>query len=1027
MAHLIDCRKRLGRSLWISLLSAVALAAYVGPAWAEPPIRIYLIGNSLTWDTVPGTLDGTVHWHVDCGKSLPYIFNHPNKPCVKSSKLWPQALKENRYDFLVVQPHYGSTLHEDVETIVKWAEMQPDAAIVIHTGWARQESRAEEYANDTATGKLVHSPAYFRKLVGALRKRFPERSIRQTYAIDLLDQIAADIRRGEAPFASLAELHRDKIHMTLDSGRYLMHNAMRAALGQPASARGFEGLDPKVRKYLDHVLRSVRTARLSSEQVEGLDRDFAYDRPDKTIAATTQEGANNYDADVVAVGDRLWLSWLEYIPGKGDQIRVARHSNRNATRSFTVGSIGVYSRPTLTVDSQQRMWLSFEVEIDGQWDVFVWQLENGQPVGDKIRVSSGNGADVRHRVAADNDGGLWFVWQSDQNGQFEIVSRHFHAPQLSPLEVVSRNPRGDWHPDLAVDGNRLVVVWDRFDGSSYDVMMRLYDKGQWQPPVLLAGGPAFQGRAQVVTDKQHHCWIAWEEGGGNWGRPYRGISTLALRDHRGPLHRHRSLALAVIRPDGAIAKVQPPPMPARDHAIRRHTPHPGIRRTGAYYERPRLAVDNGGRVWIAYRHFYCPWIGITHHSHVEAGWGVYARYLDEAGWSQLYRFSIGQGDGMQSLELAPHGNGIAAVWTTGRTHRSKNGRPRGIATAGVTAPDPGKTAIPSAAAATQEWPRQTAKPPTADATSPLRRREYSLFFGDLHRHTDLSLCRVPTDGTMDDAYRYAIDVADLDFLGITDHSRDLDQGDALSQLWWRCRKNVTRYELQGEFVPFFAYERSHANTADHNVISLRPDMLRPHTYPVSEFWKELDDRTITIPHQPVRRDTWKYQNDRLRPLAEIFQGCRNHSIEDDIHRGLAKGYHLGFIASSDHQSTSASYAGVWAESRNRESIFRALQSRRTFGSTSKMKLAVTAGEHWMGERIVAEEFPTVSLEADAATPIRRVELLIDGRVTETLSPNKRRFTLRRSLRLAGNHYVYFHLVEANGNEAWSSPIWLESP
>ncbi len=138
MAHRIHSRQRIGRPLWTVLLCAVALAGYVGPARAESPVRIYLVGNSLTWDTVPG--------------------------------------------------------------------------------------------------KLVHSPAYFRQMVSRLRKRFPERSIRQTYAIDLLDQIDTDIRRGEAPFASLAELHRDKIHMKLDSGRYLMHNAMRAALGQPASA-----------------------------------------------------------------------------------------------------------------------------------------------------------------------------------------------------------------------------------------------------------------------------------------------------------------------------------------------------------------------------------------------------------------------------------------------------------------------------------------------------------------------------------------------------------------------------------------------------------------------------------------------------------------------------------------------------------------------------------------------------------------------------------------------------------------------
>ncbi len=42
------------------------------------------------------------------------------------------------------------------------------------------------------------------------------------------------------------------------------------------------------------------------------------------------------------------------------------------------------------------MWLSFEAKVDGQWDLFMWQPKNGQPVGDKIRISSGKGADVRH-------------------------------------------------------------------------------------------------------------------------------------------------------------------------------------------------------------------------------------------------------------------------------------------------------------------------------------------------------------------------------------------------------------------------------------------------------------------------------------------------------------------------------------------------------------------------------------------------------------------------------------------------------
>lgn len=227
---------------------------------AEPKrTSYYLIGNSLTWDTVPSRLSGDVQWHVDCGKSLPFISAHPEKPCVKTSTLWPEALREKQYDLISVQPHYGSTLTQDVETIAAWIKLQPNAVFVIHSGWARQVQRAEEFSSYANPMEMEHSPNYVRALVTELRRRFPKREFRQTLAQNLLAYIAQDIQAKRAPFDDLSELHRDAIHMTLDEGRYLMHNAMRQALGQPISIAGFEKIDPKVQKYLDGVLTWLKT------------------------------------------------------------------------------------------------------------------------------------------------------------------------------------------------------------------------------------------------------------------------------------------------------------------------------------------------------------------------------------------------------------------------------------------------------------------------------------------------------------------------------------------------------------------------------------------------------------------------------------------------------------------------------------------------------------------------------------------------------------------------------------------------
>ena len=220
----------------------------------------YLIGNSLTWDTVPSRLDGDVQWHVDCGVALPQIYARPNQPCVKESTIWPKALHEKQYDFVSVQPHYGSTLMQDVETISNWVKLQPKGVFIVHSGWALQAQRANEFASLATPNQMTHSPHYIRALVSELRQLFPGREIRQTLAQNLLAQVADDIDAGRSPMKNVAELYRDPIHMTHDHGKYLMHNAMRRGLGQPLSAVGFENLNPEVKQYLDGLLALLTTS-----------------------------------------------------------------------------------------------------------------------------------------------------------------------------------------------------------------------------------------------------------------------------------------------------------------------------------------------------------------------------------------------------------------------------------------------------------------------------------------------------------------------------------------------------------------------------------------------------------------------------------------------------------------------------------------------------------------------------------------------------------------------------------------------
>ena len=322
-------------SLWLSMHATIG--------WAEqPPAKsYYLIGNSLTWDTLPGSLDGDVAWHVDCGVSLPHIFAHPEKPCVESSTLWPTALKEKQYDVISMQPHYGSTLEQDIETIGRWMAMQPKAVFVIHSGWAHHAQRETQFAKFDYTGPMSHSPAYYRELVARLRQLHPTRELRQTRAINLLEQLSQDIAAKQAPFAAIVDLYRDDIHMKPESGKYLMHNAMRHALGQPRSSAGFEKMDANVKQYLDGLLdrlslvdadealleqvlsptentdRSALIAKLSSEDLK---TKLTALLPQIEEAAALRRQTISLQADLKAIDGKLYFAsrgpqWLYLAAG----------------------------------------------------------------------------------------------------------------------------------------------------------------------------------------------------------------------------------------------------------------------------------------------------------------------------------------------------------------------------------------------------------------------------------------------------------------------------------------------------------------------------------------------------------------------------------------------------------------------------------------------------------------------------------------------------------------------------------------
>ncbi len=762
---------------------------------------------------------------------------------------------------------------------------------------------------------------------------------------------------------------------------------------------------------------------------------FLYDKADEIVETVLLENPLYYDAGIATASNGLWIAWLEFQPKSGDQIWLGlRGANGKWIERKQISSVvGDYANPTPTIDALGRLWVSYETSKGSNWNVEVQQATEIN--GNHSEKNSTSFVGINHRITAGPDGSVVVVCQQESQGRFRAIgmriSNRSKVFTTDALKDISTSGNA-WHPSVAVSADNSVhLICDAYDGQSYNVLSQFTTKATHEN-LTLAATPGFEANAQIASGKDGKVWVVWEEDGENWGKRYVARTpgdkkSTKMVDNEGPLHRFRKLHFGELDEKSAQLKTYDLPQPSFELSNHRTNAPPDLKNFGAFYEGAQLVVDGQNRPWIVYRHFYVPWIGIVPETHKQDNARLYARCLLRDGWSKLYSFTEGQGDGMQRISVSPKQDGINLAWTTGRTdRRDPKSTHRGIALAeisfkGAKAKIPAKTRIVSLASNTiAASPALSARP-----VASLGSRQYELFYGDLHRHTDISLCFSPADGTIDDAYRYAIDAAPLDFMGITDHTHDLAMGDPLSLVWWRSRKEVDRHALGTKFFPFYSYERSRGDT-DHNVFSLRDDMLRPHTYPLTQFWSELDTNTFTIAHQPFNRVLWNYKDNIHRPLVEIYQGFRNNSVEQDAKEGLMRGHQFGIIAASDHLSTGASYAGVWAEKPSRESIFRAMQARRTFGSTSKITLKVTCGEHWMGESFATNSMPPIQISVQAPSPISDLELFLDGELLKTgvTSGKDGSYIYDADKSLTGAHLFYVHVKLLDGNRAWSSPLWV---
>jgi hypothetical protein len=339
-----------------------------------------------------------------------------------------------------------------------------------------------------------------------------------------------------------------------------------------------------------------------------------------------------------------------------------------------------------------------------------------------------------------------------------------------------------------------------------------------------------------------------------------------------------------------------------------------------------------------------------------------------------------------------------------------------------------------------------------------------VYFGDLHQHSEISGCG-RRNGRLDQNQHYTRFVRGLDFMCTIDHAEH--QND---HTWHMTKLAAEMYNRPDKFVTFSGFEwtsefdgggnlyRGHYNAIFRDVgkgdYYFSASDLRYNT-PL-ELWDALKasvggaENVLTFAHHTSRRMawlTWNYYEPDMAPLIEIaqargsyeYEGCftgleldndctrvRGHYIQD----GLKRGMRWGFVASGDHGGRQL--AAVFAPRLDRETIFHSLKNKRTYATSGeRIFLDVRVNGRFMGEEFILDkDTRNVEIHAVGTAPFVEIDIFRNGQsihkwVTKNTEVNLEWKDIE-PVSIRENSY-YVRVIQADGGQAWSSPVWVIDP
>ncbi|HAX73937.1 MAG TPA: hypothetical protein DCY20_10480, partial [Firmicutes bacterium] len=335
----------------------------------------------------------------------------------------------------------------------------------------------------------------------------------------------------------------------------------------------------------------------------------------------------------------------------------------------------------------------------------------------------------------------------------------------------------------------------------------------------------------------------------------------------------------------------------------------------------------------------------------------------------------------------------------------------------------------------------------------------NLYFGQLHSHTNLS----DGQGTIDEAYQYAKENAELDFFAVTDHSNSFDNDSqasladgSMSSKWNTGLDAANNYNEDGEFTAIYAYEMTwsagtgkwgHMNTFNTPGFETRTNS----SMDLKNYYATLKTQSQSVSQLNHPGNTfgdfadfgyYDKEIDELVTLIEVgngegpVRGSGYFPSYEYYTRALDKGWHVAPTNNQDNHkgnwgNSNTARTVIEAPELTRESVYEALSERRVYATEdNNLRISYELNGNTMGSILAQQDelnFAIKVEDPDANDTIEKIEIITDGgRVAQSIAnvdetTKDWNFTLDAS---ASSTYFYVKVTQNDKDIAVTAPIWV---